>query len=83
MASFRRMNLLDPWLGLPAMDVILLRNVLIYFDTDTKKEIFGRVKKTLQPDGCLMLGSAESPLNLDDGLVRQPGGPPGCYWLRT
>ena len=39
--------------------MIFCRNVLIYFDQDTKADIFGRLAKLLEPDGVLALGAAE------------------------
>jgi chemotaxis protein methyltransferase CheR len=83
MIEFREMNLATPWPSLSAMDVIFLRNVLIYFDTDTKREILRKVRGILRPDGCLFLGAAETTLNLDDAFERVPlekvG---GCYRAR-
>lgn len=66
--EFREMNLVEPWPALPRMDVIFLRNVLIYFDTEAKKSILRRVRQALQPDGYLFLGAAETTLNLDDSF---------------
>jgi chemotaxis protein methyltransferase CheR len=68
--DFRQLNLAQPWPVLPAMDVILMRNVLIYFDVETKKTILARVRKTLKPDGYFFLGGAETTLNLDDSFKR-------------
>lgn len=51
-------------------DVILCRNVLIYFDMATKKKILGELRKTLVPQGLLLLGGAETTLNLDDQFTR-------------
>jgi chemotaxis protein methyltransferase CheR len=82
MVEFRQMNLMEPWPPLPAMDVIFLRNVLIYFDIDTKKTIFRRIRRTLRPDGCLFLGAVETTLNLDDHFDRFPGDRSGCYRMR-
>lgn len=66
MVKFRELNLIDPFPSdLPTMDVVFLRNVLIYFDPDTKSEILRRVQKKMAPDGCLFLGGAESIMNLN------------------
>ena len=76
MTNFRQMNLADPWLSLPAFDVVFLRNVLIYFDLDQKKEILRKIRTVLRPDGYLFLGGAETTLNVDDSFERIP-------WERT
>jgi chemotaxis protein methyltransferase CheR len=68
--DFREINLARPWPTLPRMDLILLRNVMIYFDVETKKSILGRVAQLLRPDGYLLLGSAETTLNLDSSFRR-------------
>ncbi|HVS36712.1 MAG TPA: protein-glutamate O-methyltransferase CheR [Gemmataceae bacterium] len=79
MVEFRRANLIDPWPALPPQDVILLRNVLIYFDEATKKAILGKVRRLLRPDGRLFLGAAETTFNLDDGFERVQAGRTACY----
>jgi len=55
-------------------DVIFCRNVLIYFDVDTKKEILRELRGALFPGGHLVLGGAESTLNLDNEFRRVPAG---------
>jgi chemotaxis protein methyltransferase CheR len=70
LARFEQLNLLDPWSAVGACDVIFLRNVLIYFDTATRKQILRRVREALRPDGCLFLGCAETPLGIDDAFER-------------
>ena len=52
--------------GLPRMDIIFMRNVLIYFEADTKKTILEKVLKVLKPGGYLFLGSGEAPVGLED-----------------
>jgi chemotaxis protein methyltransferase CheR len=52
------------------MDVVFLRNVLIYFDVETKKTILGKIRRLLRPGGYLFLGGAETTLNLDDAYER-------------
>jgi chemotaxis protein methyltransferase CheR len=69
MVEFRRINLSGPWPELPPLDLVLLRNVLIYFDTPAKQQILDKVRCVLQPDGYLVLGGAESTYNLDDRFV--------------
>lgn len=73
MVRFFEQNLLAPWPNGP-IDVIFLRNVLIYFDTETKRQIFEKVKSVLAPDGYLFLGTAETPYRLVDGFEKAPGG---------
>lgn len=62
-------NLSGPWPELPPLDLILLRNVLIYFDVPTRQAILRKVRRVLQPDGYLLLGGAETTHNLDDAFV--------------
>jgi chemotaxis protein methyltransferase CheR len=82
MVEFREINLTRAWPVLPRMDLIFLRNVLIYFDADTKKGILGRVARVLQPDGYLLLGGAETTLNLDASYRRAEQLKGGFYQLR-
>lgn len=69
MVEFRQINLSSPWPEMPPWDLILLRNVLIYFDTPTKQQILARVRHAIHPNGYLVLGGAESTRNLDDCFV--------------
>jgi len=79
--QFRELNLTRPWPALPRMDLVMLRNVMIYFDVETKKEILGRVARLLRPDGYLLLGGAETTLNLDDSFRRVEHRKTGFYQL--
>jgi chemotaxis protein methyltransferase CheR len=81
--EFMEINLAEPWPILPAMDIIFMRNVLIYFEVDTKKEILSRVHRTLKPDGYLFLGAAETTLNLDDSFERVVYDKAWCYRSRN
>jgi len=60
----------------------MMRNVLIYFDVEMKKNILGRIRKLLRPDGYLFLGAAETTLNLDENFERMPFKQSGCYRLK-
>ena len=82
MIDFKEMNLTTAWPLFPQMDIVFLRNVLIYFDTDTKRAILGRMRQVLKPDGYLFLGCAESTLSLDDSYERTQIDKSGCYRLR-
>jgi len=66
MFRFFQQNLADEWSTVPQVDVLLLRNVLIYFDVATRRRALRQVRRLLRPDGYLLLGSAETTLNLDD-----------------
>lgn len=68
--EFRQLNLVGPWTLLPTMDLVLLRNVLIYFPVATKKQVLAQVRTVLRPDGYLVLGNAETTLNLDHHFER-------------
>ena len=65
MVKFRQLNLIQPWPILPLCDLILIRNVMIYFDVATKKTILHKLRHCLRPQGSLLLGSSETTLNLD------------------
>ena len=72
MVQHRQLNLLNDFSGLGAFDVIFCRNVLIYFDQDTKINIFNRLAKTTEQDGFLVLGAAETVVGLTDAFKPFP-----------
>ena len=82
LVEFSRINLIDAWPPLPPLDVVLLRNVLIYFDVATKKQILANLRRVLRPDGYLFLGGAETTLTLDDAFERVQLERMSCYRLR-
>ena len=78
--EFLQVNLIESWpLTLPAMDIIFLRNVLIYFSPETKTTVLNKTHRILRPDGCLFLGGAETIMNLNTKFVRTPIGKTTCY----
>lgn len=82
MIDFRYMNLSENWSVMPKMDLVMLRNVLIYFDVDMKKNILNKIQKLLMPDGYLFLGAAETTLNLNESFERMDYKQSGCYRIR-
>jgi chemotaxis protein methyltransferase CheR len=66
MVAHRQLNLLHDFSQLGAFDVIFCRNVLIYFDQDTKINVFGRLVRSMEADGFLVLGAAETVVGLTD-----------------
>jgi chemotaxis protein methyltransferase CheR len=79
MVEFREMNLNDAWPVTSAYDLVFMRNVLIYFDEETKRAILAKVRRVLRPDGYLFLGGAESTMNLDDSFQRVAFAKAGYY----
>jgi chemotaxis protein methyltransferase CheR len=69
MVEFRNLNLLDPF-GSLRPDIVFMRNVLIYFENATKKNILERVRSILAKDGVLFLGSAETTMGVDEAWER-------------
>lgn len=69
MVEFHQINLSGPWPEMPPLDLVLLRNVLIYFDTPTKQQILDKICRIIHPNGYLVLGGAESTLHLDARFV--------------
>lgn len=68
MVDFQELNLARPLPPSPLFDLIFLRNVLIYFDTATKRSILNGVRARLAPDGYFFLGSSETTLYVDEGF---------------
>ncbi|MDD1529907.1 chemotaxis protein CheR [Bradyrhizobium sp. WBOS7] len=66
MIQHRQLNLLHDFSQLGTFDIIFCRNVLIYFDQDTKINIFNRLARQIEPDGFLVLGAAETVVGLTD-----------------
>ena len=67
--SFRKMNLLEPMNGLGSFDVVLCRNVLIYFDLQTKRDILNRLSKQMNDKSYLLLGAAETVVGVCDAFA--------------
>lgn len=62
--GFPPLNLIAPWPMLPRLDLVFMRNVMIYFDVETKKTILKKIRGCMLPHATLFLGTAETTLNL-------------------
>ena len=82
MVDYKIVNLANAWPFLPPMDIVMIRNVLIYFGVETKKEILARSRRILKSDGYLFLGAAETTFNLDDSFERVEVERATCYRVR-
>jgi chemotaxis protein methyltransferase CheR len=65
LVEVRRQNLVEPYTGLGPFDVIFLRNVMIYFDRETRREVVMRMHGVMRPGAVLAVGSAETLSGLD------------------
>lgn len=65
---FTQLNLVKMWPALPTFDIVMLRNVLIYFDPPAKAHVLNRVTKQMTNTGYLLMGSGESPSGLNGEL---------------
>lgn len=80
MVEFRPLNLIDPFPNFGAkMDIVFLRNVLIYFDPATKTSILNRVHSTMNSDSYLFLGGAETTMNLNVKFRKEQIASAVCY----
>jgi chemotaxis protein methyltransferase CheR len=68
--SFAHVNLNEPLPRLGSFDVVFLRNVMIYFNGETKREVVARVASTLKPGGHLFIGHSESLHELGTPLLQ-------------
>ena len=73
MVEWRKLNLLENFSHLGEFDIVFCRNVLIYFDQETKSDILSRIAKSLPADGFLVLGAAETVVGLSADFRPVPG----------
>jgi chemotaxis protein methyltransferase CheR len=72
MVQYRPLNLLSDFSYLGPFDLVFCRNVLIYFDQDTKVDVLGRLARVVAPHGYLVLGAAETVVGLSDAFRPVP-----------
>jgi chemotaxis protein methyltransferase CheR len=79
MVEFKTFDLRQSMKGMGPFDLVLCRNVLIYFDAKTKKQILNEVRSAMTPGATLILGSAETALGLEDRYGRRALGSAVTY----
>jgi chemotaxis protein methyltransferase CheR len=77
--TYQQLNLLEDFSRLGPFDAIFCRNVLIYFQNETKKDILDRMAKVIRSDGYLLLGSAETVLGITESFRRIGAGKSSVY----
>lgn len=70
MTSFRQLNLLESLGSLGSYDIIFCRNVAIYFDLATRRDLFARISRLMKPGAALVIGSSETLHDVSDSLER-------------
>ncbi len=73
MVKFNYLNLIESYMTMGKFDIIMVRNVLIYFEEELKRDILERMKQCLNPGGFLMLGSAETVIGVTDAFTPLEG----------
>lgn len=81
--TYQGINLLHPFPAHWQFDLVFCRNVLIYFDVATKKDVLERMSRVLGKGGLLFLGGTESTLGVTDSFVRLPSHPSGVFCKRA
>jgi chemotaxis protein methyltransferase CheR len=79
MVRFERHNLNDAWPSMPPFDLVLMRNVMIYFETEAKRQVLAKMHGQLAPHGYLLLGASETTYSLSDDFIREPDGRTAWY----
>jgi chemotaxis protein methyltransferase CheR len=83
MVEYRTLNLIEGWPPMHPPDLVMMRNVLIYFDLPTKQKILAGVRRVMRPDGYLFLGGSETTVNIDPQFARHEVGKSVCYRLAS
>jgi chemotaxis protein methyltransferase CheR len=82
MAHFETIDLRKSMRTLGPFDLVFCRNVMIYFDNETKRKIMKELHSTLFRGGWLLLGGAETAFGLDEWFDRQTVGNTTVYVAR-
>lgn len=81
--TFRKFNLLEPFGLLGMFDLILCRNVAVYFKEEVKQDLFTRFGKVMNMDGYFMLGSSESLMGFNTPFLSKSYSGIGYYQKTT
>jgi chemotaxis protein methyltransferase CheR len=82
MVTFNQLNFIEKWPVMPSFEVVFLRNVLIYFSPETKRQILQNIRKVMAPNAVLFLGAAETTMGLDAMFERERTGNSVCYRVK-
>jgi len=77
--TWKQLNLLTSFSSLGPFDIVFCRNVLIYFDVETKQATLGRIREVTQSNGYLLLGAAETVLGISSDFERYKDCNSGVY----
>lgn len=80
MVTFSKINLTEPFVNRGPYDIVFCRNVLIYFENETKVRVLHQISKALKPNGMLVVGGTEAVMNTD--LFTMLGDNLGVYVLK-
>lgn len=69
MVDFRNHNLMEP-IPLPPFDAVFIRNVLIYFDRESKSKVIENLLRAIAPGGYLVVGPSEGIYDMLSGLTK-------------
>jgi chemotaxis protein methyltransferase CheR len=83
MVEFFEVNLTRTLPSLPPLDIVMVRNVLIYFDVATKRRILDSMRRVLRPDGYLLLGNSETTFGVHEGFERFTQDRSGWHRIRN
>jgi chemotaxis protein methyltransferase CheR len=79
MCEFQYANLCEALPKLPVFDLVMLRNVLLYFPSQDRSYLFNNVHRLMAPDGCLVLGNAEQAEDSSDQFEVEFASNSYCY----
>jgi len=71
LVTFKKINLMAPFWTLPPLNVVFIRNVLIYFKSEERKKVLHTLKKYLNNGGIVVTGTGEDIANIDNSFVKK------------